>query len=543
MKYLKHLILTFIKRRIWTVALTAVLYIFAAFLAMLPARLIQQLIDEALLQYDIRKLWLFAGLLLACYLLKIYCSYISSKKMILLGNSLLKEIKTELFNKLLLMDLSFFTEYDSGYINTRVEETENLDALFSTPMLSLCTSILELIFAIIMLWSIDWKILLVFSIPIPFLCWFAILSARKMNAQIQQTLETAASYSGKIQDTLRGMEQVKSQGIEKNETEKIDQYNTRALDNQRKQSLFVNGFGSSINLAGNIVTVLVYLIGGIFFIRKDLSMGAFIAVSTYVGKLYSPILGFAGISIQIQPALVSLKRVSELFFKEQYTPGSDKTVSEITKIEFRNVSFQYKSGSNVLNNVNFTMHKGEKVQIVGENGSGKSTLMRLLVRLIEPSNGEIFVNNTSIHEIEKSELLRQIVYIPQKYYLFNESVEYNITYGSTEMDTNEYQTVLNELGLNSIADNLKKSGDERIGENGSRLSGGEKQKIAIARVFLLNPSLVVLDESLSGIDQRTRKFILQKIRQSKSAWIIIDHQHDLSEEGFMPVNLANIQGS
>lgn len=138
----------------------------------------------------------------------------------MLGNSLLREVKTELFNKLMFMDLSFFTEYDSGYINTRVEEIGNLDSLFSTPMLSLCTSILEFIFAIIMLWSIDLKMLYIFSIPIPLLVWFAALSSKKMNAQIQRTLETTANYSGKIHDTLRGMEQVKSQGIEKKNLKK-----------------------------------------------------------------------------------------------------------------------------------------------------------------------------------------------------------------------------------------------------------------------------------------------------------------------------------
>lgn len=332
-------------------------------------------------------------------------------------------------------------------------------------------------------------------------------------------------------------------GSKKKESEKIDQYNSEALENRRKQSLFVNSFGSSISLAGNIVTVFVYLIGGIFFIRKDLSMGAFIAVSTYVGKLYSPILGFAGISIQLQPAFVSLNRVSELFFKDKFTPNQDKIISEINKIELKDVSFQYKSGSNVLNKINFTISKGERVQIIGKNGSGKSTLMRLLVKLIEPSDGDIFINDINLHEIDKSQLLRQIVYIPQKYYLFNESIEYNINYGPSGVDENEYQTVLTSLGLDNIADNLEKSGDERIGENGSRLSGGEKQKIGIARAFLQTPSLVILDESLSGIDQRTRKFIMNQIRTSRSAWIIIDHQHDLSKEGFKTVDLASIQGN
>lgn len=502
----------------------------------------QLTIDEAFSKYNERRLWLFAGLLLTSYITRVCCSYISGRKMIMLGNSLLREVKTELFNKLMFMDLSFFTEYDSGYINTRVEEIGNLDSLFSTPMLSLCTSILEFIFAIIMLWSIDLKMLYIFSIPIPLLVWFAALSSKKMNAQIQRTLETTANYSGKIHDTLRGMEQVKSQGIEKKESQKIYQYNKESLENRRKQSLFVNSFGSSINLAGNIVTVFVYLIGGIFFIRRELSMGAFIAISTYVGKLYSPILGFAGVSIQIQPALVSLKRVSEFFFKEKHIQNQGKSISDIHQIEFKDVSFQYKKGRDVLNNVNFKIRKGEKVQIVGENGSGKSTLIRLLVKLIEPSKGYIFVNDVNLQKIDKSQLLKQIVYIPQKYYLFNESIKYNITYGSKEVDENKYQALLKELGLSNVADILNKSGDGRIGENGSRLSGGEKQKIGIARVFFQNHSLVILDESLAGIDQRTRKYILRQIKNLKSTCIIIDHQHDYSKEGFKLIDIADIQG-
>lgn len=542
MRPLRKIIYTLIRNELGKFILAISLYVFSAFLAMAPAKILQIIIDDAFLKYKIDRLLIYLAILLLVYFLKTICSYSSNKRMISLGNELLKNIKKAIYNKLMYMDLSFYTNNDLGYINSRIEEIDKIDVLFSSQTLTLGSSILEFVFAIIMLSSINFKMLIIFSIPIPVLCWYAYSSSKRINHQIQHTLESAAEYSGKMQDTLHGMEEIKSQGTEEKESRRIDKFNRKALDTQKQQSLFVNKFGSGIGMIGNVVTVLVYLIGGLFFINKELSMGTFVSVSTYVGKLYSPILSYASISVLIQPAFLSLKRVSEFFFKENAVTEDGQEITGIYKIEFQGVSFQYKKESTLLKNINLTIHKGDKMQLTGENGSGKSTLLRLIVKTIKPIEGKILVNDIDLNNINKDSFLKQISYIPQKRYLFNESVFYNVTYGIEDVDKIQYNNIVNELGLRPIVDQLERSGNNKIGENGSRLSGGEIQKICIARALLQERSVVILDEATTSLDKKAYAYIQEKIKNSASTWIIIDHQHDLSNYGFKCVDIFSLQG-
>ena len=208
------------QKRLFVVSL--VLYLITALLAMLPAKILQLTIDVGFMRSDVQALVLCIVALLLTHAIKSLLTYLSNKGMISFGNGLLKRVKSVIYDCLMEKDLSFYSENEIGYINARVEEIDSIDTLFSSTSLSVLSAVLEFVFASIILFSINWKVLLVLCIPIPALILISVSAAKKMAKQIKESLDSNAEYAGKIQDSLRGMETVKSQGLEEYENIKSE---------------------------------------------------------------------------------------------------------------------------------------------------------------------------------------------------------------------------------------------------------------------------------------------------------------------------------
>lgn len=535
MKQLSQIIRNFIAKRFVLILLACILFISASALSMVPAKLLQLIIDKGFIAKNIKALLFWIGMLTLSYLIKHLCTYYSNKNLINLGNNLLKEIKSAIYNRLMVIDMSFYTKNEVGYINSRLEEVSSVDILFSNQTLSLISSALEFIFALFILMFLSWKMLLIMLIPIPILFFATYIISKSIAVKVQVSLDSAAHYSGKINETLRGMEAVKSLGLEEKENKKLNQYNDKALNNFRTQSQTFNKFSVGMNWLSTMLSVVIYLIGGIFYIKDNLTMGSFIAISSYVGRLYSPIFNYTTASVIIQPAFLSLKRVAEFFFSKidgNSENNAKKTIDEIKTISFNNVKFSYPDSKLIFDKFNLIINKGDKIQIAGDNGSGKSTLIRLLLKLYTPDTGTITINNIDLKEINRTNLISHISYVPQKSYVFNDSIFANITYGLQAYDPEYLTELINNFGLNSVETRLKEESNGLIGENGNRLSGGEIQKICIARALLAKRKFYILDEATSNLDQASFNYLLNIINSSKDTWLVIDHKTDFSTMGF-----------
>lgn len=541
MKHTTKIIAGYIKNNKSTFVLCMVAYIVMAALAMLPAKLLQLVIDEAFMKYNLKLLYWYIFLLALSYTVKNLLTFYANKGFILLANGLLKDIKSMIYNRLMQMDISFFTNNEVGVINSRVEEINAIDNLFSTNTLSLFSSVIEFLFAVIVLFSMNWKLLLILSIPIPFLLAGSIIMSKKIGQQLKESMDSSAEYMGKIQSSISGMEAVKSQNLEKIEQNKLNDYNKTALDKQKKQSNTLNNFSVSMSSVSFILTTVIYLVGGIFFINHNLTMGTFIAISTYAGKLYSPILGYIGTSLLIQPAIISLQRVATFFFGEDIEQEQRTQLYKAANFEyisFDSVSFSYDKNNKVLENFSYQIKQGERYQITGKNGSGKTTLIRILLKLLKPTGGKVLIDGYDLATIPKDSWVEKISYVSQRNYLFNMSIRDNITYGLDSIDESRLSEIINDLNLYEIENRiLSEHGDKTIGENASRLSGGERQKISIARALLLNRSIFIFDEAMASLDSDSAKILRNIIRQSNSTWIIIDHQYDYTDYGFKKIVL------
>lgn len=470
--------------------------------------------------------------MLVLYASKVLCEFLSNRFFINISSNIIKRLKDEIYKKILSLDMSFFSKKQVGYINSRINEVDSIDVLFSTTTLTLISSFFQFIIAFIILLNINIKFVLVMSIPIPLFMYIAYKISIIVRKQINESYDDNALYSGKVIESISGIENVKTQALEKKEGEKIASYTTKMTNSNKKKSNTVNNFTGGMNLISNVLNVFIYIIGGLFFVKGEMTIGSFMAASTYVGKLYTPIFTYASSMMLLQPSIVSLKRISKLFFEELNEENEEEleyVLDSVDKIEFKNVSFSYDKEKNLINNFNMVINKNEKVIIKGKNGSGKSTLFRLLLKLYKTDDGIVYINNTCVDKIKRNDIVNNIIYVAQKSFLFNDTIFNNIIYGLDDYDENKLDELIKLLKLDKLIDKLNQESEGLIGENGLNLSGGEIQKIALIRALIRKPEWLILDEAMTNLDTESRTCIKEYIRNLKCTLIVVEHTDYLED--------------
>lgn len=528
---MNQIILRYVKQNVVKVLTTVVVFVLGSVLSLIPAKITQLIIDLGFMNKNLKIIILLSLSLLLIYFVKVVTEFLSNKIFINLSSGMMKCLKDEIYNRILALDMSFFSKNEVGYINSRIGEINQIDILFSSQTLNLVSSGVQFVFSITILASINWKFLIIMMIPIPFFFLIMRKTTKLIRGQIKESLDDSAKYAGKINESISGMENIKTQSLEKKEKEKISSYNKKMIDTAKKQSNTFNGFNGSISFLSFFLNVLTYIVGGIFFVKGELTLGGFMAVSAYIGKVYSPVFTYSSMMIVLQPAFIALKRVSNFFFSEEKSEKETDNIN-ITSIDciyFDNVCFGYGQDEVIINNFNLKICKGDKVLLKGKNGSGKSTLFRLLLRLYKVKSGCIFINGYNINYITKDSILKNIKYVAQKSFLFNESVKNNIIYGIEKYDEEKYEEFIKSFGLNPLIERLEAENNGLIGANGCNLSGGEIQKIVLCRTLIQNPECIILDEAASNLDEQSRRVVKKFIENSNATILVVDHTGDFKE--------------
>ncbi len=299
-------------------------------------------------------------------------------------------------------------------------------------------------------------------------------------------------------------------------------------------------FSQIIALFSVFIPVTVYIFGGWLFVNDQISIGGIIAFSTNVSHLYSPFLGIASSMVTIKPAIESLRRVIDFFYGEEEKELLNKNASydelsidiPLKQIIFDQVSYSYQGKKPLFDNLSFVINRGDIFLLKGKNGSGKTTVIRLLLGILNPNSGNIKFNGTDMREIELSEIRKRISTVNQRIFLFNDTIENNITYATNEKyDKMIYNQIIESLNIDKMIETLDDGERTLIGENGNKLSGGQVQKIAIARALLNNSDVIIFDEANANIDIETRDWLKQYILSIKDDKIIIivDHSNDYDD--------------
>ena len=331
--------------------------------------------------------------------------------------------------------------------------------------------------------------------------------------------------STKMIDSLLNFETVKYFNNEAFEANRLDQsleeYELAA--NQSRHSL------SLLNIAQTFIIMLgitIMLVMSVYGIKSgEINIGGFVVINAYMLQLYQPLNWLGSVYREIRQALTDMENMFSLL---EVAPTTNDDLNDIpqsndAEIRFENISFDYDIRRTIIKNISFTVPNGKKVAIVGPTGAGKSTISRLLFKFYDPKEGNIFINNTNINKISQNSLRKIIGVVPQDTVLFNDTIYYNIAYGNTGATKEEVISAAQNADIHDFIKILPDGYETIVGERGLKLSGGEKQRVAIARTILKNPKIFFFDEATSALDTSTEKEIqknLENVSKGKTTLII-----------------------
>mgnify|MGYP000090437715 FL=1 len=331
--------------------------------------------------------------------------------------------------------------------------------------------------------------------------------------------------STKMIDSLLNFETVKYFNNEAFEANRLDQsleeYELAA--NQSRHSLSLLNIAQTFIIMVGITIMLVMSVYGIK--SGEINIGGFVVINAYMLQLYQPLNWLGSVYREIRQALTDMENMFSLL---EVAPTTNDDLEDIpqsndAEIRFENISFDYDIRRTIIKNISFTVPNGKKVAIVGPTGAGKSTISRLLFKFYDPKEGNIFINNTNVNKISQNSLRKIIGVVPQDTVLFNDTIYYNIAYGNTGATKEEVISAAQNADIHDFITILPDGYETIVGERGLKLSGGEKQRVAIARTILKNPKIFFFDEATSALDTSTEKEIqknLENVSKDKTTLII-----------------------
>jgi len=482
--------------------------------------------------------WLIS-LVGAIFLLKELFLFFQTYFMNKLGQSVLRDVRMAIYKKLLELSHYFYTGVQVGELVSRVtfdvgiivnSITEGLTDLLWQP-------IQLLVYLIILIWikiyfSISWALTLITIFVFPLVAYPVVRIAERLKKISTTTQESMADINSQLFETIYGIEIIKSFGAEAHQTKKFTLYNNRYFKmilKSVKRLALISPIGE---LTGVLCMAIVLWFGGKEVITGRLSAGAFIAFLAALLSLIRPFKRLSrlyGINLQ---AISAITRVFDILDKEPKIEDK-KGAIELTDfndcIEFRNVSFSYNAkGPKVLDNINIILPKGKILAIVGLSGAGKTTLVNLLSRFYDPDEGGVFIDGRDIRDFTVFSLRSRVGIVTQETILFNDSVRNNIAFGKPDAALEDIIKASKAANAHEFIMKLPQGYDTIIGDRGIRFSGGEKQRLAIARALFKDPPILILDEATSQLDSESERLVQEAIERLMAHRTVFLIAHRLS---------------
>ena len=441
----------------------------------------------------------------------------------------IRHIALKVFSHLHSLSLRFHLDRQTGSVTRALERgTKAIETFFRFSTFSLIPTALEILLVIgTVFYFYGWFLCLIIALSMVLYIYYT-LKITQWRAKFLRHMNEADNESNdRSIESLINYETVKYFGNETHEHDRFNKaqkfYEEAAVKNKIGLSILNAGQGIIISIS----LIVTMLISGYQVTQHQLTLGDFVLLNTYLIQLFQPlmILGFA--YREIKRSLVEMENLFGLMdvpIEIQDAPDACPCTIQEGEIVFSNVSFSYNPDRQILKNISFTVPAGKKVAIVGPSGSGKSTIARLLYRFYDVNEGEILLDGKNIKKLTQKSLQATIGVVPQDVVLFNESIFYNILYGKPTASKEEVERSAQAANLSTfIKKKLPQGYDTIVGERGLKLSGGEKQRVAIARTLLKNPKIFLLDEATSSLDTHTEKEIqenLNKISKNHTTLVI-----------------------
>ncbi len=449
------------------------------------------------------------------------------------GQSITANVREDLFSHVTSLSSSFFDRSPVGRLVTRLtSDVEALGEVFASGAIGVVSDLVNILVIIITMFTLQWQLALLLVLmlfPVTVLIIFFQKQYRIANYQVREEL---SKLNAQLQENVVGVNIVQLFRRERFNAEMFRATNTQYRRSLDKTIFYDSAVSATLEWIGLIAVGGVLWLGGIFILQKTIDFGVLSAFILFSQRLFNPLRQFAEKFTMFQSGFTAIERIGELISipieitdSNNYKEISFPEKCQTGEIIFENVWFGYKPDEYIIKGLNFTIHPGEKVALVGPTGAGKSSIIRLLCRLYEPSKGRILVDGIDIRYLPQGELRRYIGVILQETFLFAGDVTRNITLGEN-YDFEQVKAAAKLTNIDHFIEELPDGYHTRLRERGANLSGGQKQLLAFARVAIRNPEILVLDEATASLDVGTEVLIqeaLEQILVDRTA-IIIAHR-------------------
>lgn len=488
--------------------------------------------------------WLFGLLIVLIAIIKGVFMFFMRQTIIVVSRLIEYDLKNVIYQKYQELSLSFYRINNTGDLMNRVSEDVSRVRMYIGPAIMYTLNLIVL-FVLVISTMISVNPMLTFyallPLPLLFIAIYYVqntINTKSENIQAQLSILTTT-----VQETFSGIRIIKAFGREQQLADRFaadsEAYKTKSMELVKVQAIF---FPTILGLIG-ISTLLTVYFGGKEVINGSITAGNIAEFIVYVNILTWPVASVGWVTSLVQRAAASQKRINEfLDITPEITNPSSIPFEFTNSIEFKNVSFTYpETNIKAIDELSFTLFKGQTLAIVGKTGSGKSTISNLISRMIDVSSGSILIDNQYIKNINLNDWRNQIGIVPQEVFLFSDSIQNNITFGKDACETADIHHAAQMAGVYDSIIAFPNGFETLLGERGITLSGGQKQRVSIARAFIKNPTLLLFDDALSAVDTQTEERILSNLANTRkdATNILISHRISTLKNADMILYLAN----
>lgn len=449
------------------------------------------------------------------------------------GQRAIRTIALQVFRHLHALSLGFHLSRQTGGLSRSIERgTKAIETLLRFSIFSIVPTVLELVLVFVILWqALDaWVALATVITVVVYITYTMLVTEWRIKFRRAMNEEDSRANTRAI-DSLLNYETVKYFGNEDHEARRYDTamrgYEKAAVKSQT--SLALLNIGQAFIISGGLTAVMLMTASGI--ISGALSLGTFVMANTYLMQLYQPLGFFGFVYREIKQSLIDMEKMFDLMGEDPQVadrPGARTLEIAGGEVSFEDVHFSYDDRRPILKGVSFHVPAGKTVAVVGPSGSGKSTIGRLLYRFYDVAQGSICIDGHDIREVSQASLRASIGVVPQDTVLFNETIYYNIAYGKPGVTPAEIEHAARTAHVHDFIMAMPDGYETMVGERGLKLSGGEKQRVAIARTVIKNPAILLLDEATSALDSHTEQEIQKNLREISRGRTTLCIAHRLS---------------
>ncbi len=463
--------------------------------------------DTRKVDNDLQALFSFALALFGLYIIRSFLNIINRYLLQKTGQDILLALRTQVYDHLQHLSLRFFNNRSTGELMSRITgDVESLQNTITDTVERIVVNVMTILILGGILFSLSWELALVTLAPLPLYAFLISIYNRRIRPLYTIARERIAEISATLQDNLSGIRVIQCFAREEHELSRFRERCQTFWEVSLRVIKIRATFFPFARLAISLGPLMILLFGGHQVITGALSIGTLFAFQNYLWRFYGPVESLTRINDTIVRATASAQRIFEVLDTEadiKDAPGATKLERIKGQIELADVRFSYDESVNVLNEVNLTASPGQLIGLVGPSGAGKTTIINLICRFYDPDAGTVLIDGQDLKQVELRSLRSQIGMVLQDPFLFNGTIRENIAYGKLDASNNDIIDAAIQANAHDFVCSFPDAYDSRIGERGVRLSGGEKQRIAIARAILGDPRILILDEATSSVDTET----------------------------------------